>query len=321
MLHAELIAQPLQKHPLVLLSRVGDITAIREYLWVSPMDDEARFVRTSWVNVLTNLFKILIEGSIGLVFGSLALVADAANALGDLLISIAILTWGRLTYVGPDETHPHGHERVEPLVAFSVGLFLILVGLRLLYSALVTIINGVQGQFEIVLLGGLGAAIVIKSAQYVYTTRINQTLDSTSLRALSTDALIDIYVSLAAAVGVIGIALGLPVLDPVAAGLVSTLIVKEGIEITRENADYLTGAAPPKATCERIKASALSHSAVSGIHEFRAHYLGQDIEVEFHAVIDADTTSQESHTIETELKKTIGSIPDVKHVHVHLDPR
>lgn len=87
------------------------------------MDDEAAFVRISWLNVLGNLLKLVVEGSIGLTW-SLALIPDAANSLGDLLASLAILTWGRLTYVGPDENHPHGHERLEPLTAFLVGIVL-----------------------------------------------------------------------------------------------------------------------------------------------------------------------------------------------------
>lgn len=40
-------------------------------------DDRDAFVRVSWVNVLGNAAKVVVEGSVGLAFGSLALVADA----------------------------------------------------------------------------------------------------------------------------------------------------------------------------------------------------------------------------------------------------
>lgn len=284
------------------------------------MDDETTFVRTSWLNVFGNLLKLIVEGSIGLTFGSLALVADAANSLGDLLASLAILTWGRLTYVGPDENHPHGHERLEPLTAFLVGIVLIIVALRLLYDIVGTLLHGSEGTFALALIGGLGIAIAIKVVLYWYTTRINQRVDSTGLRALRADALTDIYASAAAVVGVVGVAVGLPILDPLAGGVVSLLILREGIEIIRENVVYLTGMAPPKATCERIRTTALSEPAIDAIRDFRAHYIGQDIEVELHATIAAESTFEEAHEIETNLTDEIQSIPDVRHVHIQLDP-
>lgn len=145
------------------------------------MDDEAAFVRASWLNVLGNLLKLVVEGSIGLLFGSLALVADAANSLGDLLASLGILTWGRLTYVGPDENHPHGHERLEPLTAFLVGVILIIVALRLLYGVVIALLHGPEGTFALALIGGLGIAIAIKTVVYWYTTRINRRVDSPGL--------------------------------------------------------------------------------------------------------------------------------------------
>lgn len=78
---------------------------------------EHAFVRASWVNVIGNLLKIAIEGSVGLAFGSFALVADAGNSLGDLLASVVVLVGGRFRFVDPDTTHPHGHEQIEPLAA------------------------------------------------------------------------------------------------------------------------------------------------------------------------------------------------------------
>lgn len=284
------------------------------------MDEETAFLRASWVNVLGNFLKLVVEGSIGLLFGSFALVADAANSLGDLLASLGILTWGRLSYVGPDENHPHGHERLEPLTAFLVGLVLIVLALRLLYGVALSVLHGPEGTFALALVGGLGIAIAIKTVAYWYTTRVNRRVDSTGLRALRADALTDIYASAAAVVGVLGFAIGTPILDPLAGGLVSFLILREGVEIVRENVAYLTGMAPPKATCEHIRTTVLSEPAVEAINDFRAHYIGQEIEVELHATIADDSTFEEAHEVETDLKDEIQTISEVRHVHVQLDP-
>jgi divalent metal cation (Fe/Co/Zn/Cd) transporter len=52
------------------------------------MPDRRRaFLKVSWVNVLLNALKIAVEGTLGLLTGSLALTADAAHSVADLLAS------------------------------------------------------------------------------------------------------------------------------------------------------------------------------------------------------------------------------------------
>ena len=64
----------------------------------------------------------------------------------------------------------------------------------------------------------------------------------------------------------------------------------------------------------------LSNPAIDTINDFRAHYIGQDIEVELHTTIAAGSTFEKAHEIETDLTDEIQTIPDVRHVHIQLDP-
>jgi len=83
--------------------------------------NRADFERASWVNVLGNAAKVVVEGGVGLAFGSLALLADAAHSVADLVASVVVLVWGTASFDEADETHPHGHGRIEPLAALFVG--------------------------------------------------------------------------------------------------------------------------------------------------------------------------------------------------------
>lgn len=283
-------------------------------------DDRTTFLRTAWVNVGGNVAKIAVEGAIGLTFGSLALIADAAHSVADLLASVIVLVWGRLAFEGPDEGHPHGHERVEPLTALFVGATLVLLALKLLWDSAMAIVEGPRVVYSPYLVAGLGFAIVSMLAVYWYTLRSNESLGSPALAALARDAKNDVYTSLAAVVGVFGAAVGHPVLDPIAGALVSTLVLREGIAIARENVDYLVGSAPPETELERIRSTIRSHEAVVGVHDLRCHYVGPIIEVEFHAEIDGDYTLYEAHDIETEIRNRVLALSEVGDVHVHLDP-
>jgi len=285
-------------------------------------DDRDAFVRVSWVNVIGNVGKVVVEGAVGLTFGSLALVADAAHSVADLVASIVVLVWGRASYDEADATHPHGHGRMEPLSALFVGGVIAFLGVGLLYESVREALRGpgVDTDAWAILLLGLVFAFVSMLAVYLYTVRVNRRVGSTALRALAKDCLNDIYTSVAAAVGVVGVALGQPTFDPVAGGLVSVIVVYQGVEIGRENIDYLVGGAPDEEKQEEIRETALAHPEVRGVHDFKAFYDGTDIEVEMHVEVDGDQTLREAHDVESDVVRRVRDVEGVGDVHVHLDP-
>ncbi|WP_265109707.1 cation diffusion facilitator family transporter [Halosolutus halophilus] len=278
------------------------------------------FARAAWVNVLGNVVKIVAEGAAGYVFGSVALLADAAHSLADLVASVVVLVWGRSAFDEPDDTHPHGHDRIEPLTALFVGAVIALLGLNLLYRSVEGLLYGTDIEFNTLLLAALGFAIVDMYLVYRYTVRINDRLQSTALAALATDCLNDIYTSVAAIVGVLGVLAGFPVLDPIAGALVSLLVVYQGVEIGSENVDYLIGAAPSAAKRTEITAALRDHPDVRGVHDLAVFYDGTVLEVEVHVEVEGDMPFRQAHDVESELVSRLRAIDDVGDAHVHLDP-
>ncbi|MFC6716300.1 cation diffusion facilitator family transporter [Natrialbaceae archaeon GCM10025810] len=289
------------------------------------MDDEWRrgrraFRRASWANVLGNVVKIAVEGAVGIAFGSVALLADAAHSLADLVASFVVLVWGGRSFDEPDETHPHGHERIEPLTALFVGAIIALLGLNLLYESVHGLVSGTDVRYSPLLLAALSFAILDMYLVYWYTVRVNATLDSIALTALAKDCLNDIYTSVAVVVGVVGVLLGQPLLDPLAGGFVSLLVVYQGYEIGRENVDYLVGAAPPAEKRREITRALRAHEEVEGVHDLTVFYHGPVLEVEVHVEVDGDMPFREAHDLETELAAELRGLEDVGDAHVHLDP-
>jgi cation diffusion facilitator family transporter len=283
-------------------------------------DDREGFVRASRVNVVSNAAKVIVEGGVGFAFGSLALVADAAHSVADLVASVVVLVWGRSSYDEADATHPHGHGRIEPLSALFVGAVVAFLGLTLLYESMVGVVGEPEVSYSPALLGALGFAVVSMYAVYRYTVRVNRRVNSPALRALARDCLNDIYTSIAATVGIVGLALGYPVLDPFAGGLVSVIVVYQGIEIGRENVGYLVGTAPDDDKQDEIRETALGHPEVRGVHDFKAFYDGTEIEVEMHVEVDGDQTLREAHEVESDVVRRVREVETVGDVHVHLDP-
>src|SRR6056297_2762438 len=283
-------------------------------------DSRVAFLKVSWANVLLNSLKTSVEGTLGLLTGSLALTADAAHSVADLLASGVVLFVGRSAHEDADNSHPHGHDRFEPLSALFVGGVLVLLGLKLLYDSGHSLLTGVAAEYSLWLVIGLLFALGDMYLCYWYTQYVNQKLQLPSLRALAADSLNDLYTTGAALLGVLAMAVGYPLFDPIAGGVVSLLVIYQGTEISRENVQYLADSAPPESEQEAIKAQIRDHPSVHGIHDFVAYYSGHVIEVEFHAEVDRDLTVVEAHDIESELRERVREVEPVSDVHVHLDP-
>ncbi|MXR52433.1 cation diffusion facilitator family transporter [Halovenus sp. WSH3] len=279
-----------------------------------------RFARAAWVNVLGNAAKILVEGAVGLLFGSVALVADAAHSIADLIASLVVLLWGGSRFDDPDIDHPHGHARIEPLTALFVGAVIVLLGANLLYESVLGLVESPTITFSPYMIAALLFAMADMYLVYWYTERTNADIGSTALDALAVDCLNDLYTSVAALVGVAGIAFGYPVLDAVAGGVVSLLVVYQGISIARENLTYLSGKAAPGHRREDVRRTLLDHDEVHGVHDLAVFWDGSVLEVEAHVEVDGDLTLRQAHDLETRLVTSAQTLDDVRDVHIHLDP-
>jgi cation diffusion facilitator family transporter len=282
--------------------------------------ERGRFARATWANVLGNTVKIVAEGVAGVVFGSAALLADAAHSVADLVASLVVLVWGDTRFDAPDDDHPHGHARIEPLTALFVGGVIVFLGLYLLYESLRALLVGPDVQFSLLLVGAIGLAIGDMYLVYWYTARMNREIGSPALRALAADCLNDLYTSVGALVGILGVGLGVQVLDPFAGALVSTLVVYQGVTIARENLAYLAGKAAPPQRRRTVRDALTAHDAVQGVHELAVFYDGPQLEVEAHVEVDGDLTLRAAHDLETELLDAVQQVEDVEDVHLHLDP-
>lgn len=284
------------------------------------MGAQSRFRRVAWVNVLGNAAKIGVEGSVGLLFGSVALLADAAHSLADLVASVIVLGWGDRGYEDPDVNHPHGHARFEPFTALGVGVAIILMGVILLYESAQGVIHGRELVFNYAMLLALGFAIMSMAAIYHYTSAVNAELQSTALRALAIDCRNDVLTSMAALIGIIGVFFGYGLFDPIAGGVVSLIVITQGVAIGRENVTLLLGSAPPEGKRAELRVLLLEHPEVAGVHDFVVFYEGTDIEVEAHVEVDGSMSLHRAHAIESELMRRLREQDGVGDVHVHLDP-
>ncbi|WP_276298979.1 cation diffusion facilitator family transporter [Halorussus lipolyticus] len=279
--------------------------------------------RVGAVVLAVNVLLVVAKGLVWWTTGSLAVGSEAVNSLADSAYSLVILAGLYLTTQPPDFSHPHGHERIEPFVSLFIALGVFAAGGAVLWRSVSSVLAGsvstapVSPSAVAVLVG----TAVVKFGLYRYCLRVAEETHSPALTATALDNRNDILTASAALVGVLGSTVGLPVLDPLAAGVVSVGILYTGYEIVQDNVDYLVGSAPPEELRVEIVQRALSHPDVEGAHDVIAHYVGPEIDVSLHIEVEGDRTLFEAHDIETEVMESIRELDEVDDVFVHVDPK
>ena len=93
-------------------------------------------VLASIVGICCNLVLFAVKLAIGLLAGSISVMADAFNNLSDAAGSIVGFVGVRMAEKPADADHPFGHGRIEYIAAFVVSIFVIQVGLELFKSSI-----------------------------------------------------------------------------------------------------------------------------------------------------------------------------------------
>jgi len=273
-----------------------------------------------WMGIVGN--AVLFTGKIlvGFSFNSIAIISDSFNSLTDIVASAIVFVSIRSSYEAPDEDHPFGHKRAQPLAGLIVAILTGIVGFEIIAQSVTRLFTGERIQKGILPIVVLACVLVIKLGMHVYARITASRTGSTALMASATDHRNDVLISAAVILGVGASNLGFAIFDPIAAILVGLWIIRAGFGIGRSNMKYLMGEAPPAALVEMIKARACAVPGVLNLHDVSAHYVGTAIEVAVHVDVDRRLSVVEAHDISEKVQEEIERVEEVSRAFVHIDP-
>ena len=82
-----------------------------------------------------NIGMSLLKLGVGLISGSLAVIADAMHSGTDALSSLTGLIANTLSDPRPDRDHPYGHHKYEAVGALGIAGFILFTALEILLSS------------------------------------------------------------------------------------------------------------------------------------------------------------------------------------------
>lgn len=278
---------------------------------------------TTLIGMLVNIGLMLAKGLAGWFGNSYALVADAIESATDLVTAAFVWLGLRTAAMEPDENHPYGHGKAEPLAAIVVSLALwgaaALIAVQSIEN--IRIPHEVPAPFTLVVLAGV---VIVKEVLFRRVARVGEEVESSAVKADAWHHRSDAITSLTAFIG-ISIALiggpGYESADDWAALVASAVIVFNAYHIFRPAFGEIMDEAPQGDWHAEVRAIAEGIKGVVGTEKCYVRKMGFEYFVDIHIRVPGEMTVKEGHDIAHEVKDAIrAAMPSVYDVLVHVEP-
>lgn len=290
---------------------------------ISPDTCEGRSYYGSLASVIGIITNILLAGVkifLGIITGSISIVADAINNAMDSISSVLSLVGFKLSSKPADKDHPFGHERYEYITGFVLAFIIVSVGIELGRSSINTLLSNTAINVNEITLVILGTTILLKLALSSIYKYLGTLISSDSLHACAIDSRNDVISTL----GVLFSA-GLFILtginiDGYVGIAISLFVLITGINMVKQTIDPLLGTIPDENFVNKIKDYLLSQPNTEGVHDFIVHNYGPNRKfASVHLEMNADINAIEAHDIIDNIEHEVMSKFGV-HIVVHHDP-
>ncbi len=280
-------------------------------------------VKTAYLSIAVNTLLAIIKALTGIFGNSYALIADAIESTSDIFSSVLVLFGLKYSSKPPDDNHPYGHGKVEPLITYAVVCFLIVSAALIAYHSIHNLFTPQQvpKPFTLVV---LGLIIVFKEGIYRFISKKSDETKSTSLKADAWHHRSDAITSLTAFIG-ISIAIfmgeGYEVADDWAALVASFIIIYSAYRIFRPALGEIMDEHLYDDLIDEIREISKSVDGVVDTEKCYVRKTGMKFFVDLHVVVDGKISVKEGHDIAHNLKnELLTKLPEIENSLIHIEP-
>jgi cation diffusion facilitator family transporter len=285
------------------------------------MPDKARQVsRIAAASVGVGIALTAMKLAVGLATGSLGILSEAAHSLLDLGAALITFFAVRAAARPADREHLYGHGKLENLSALAEALLLLATCVWIVYEA-VQRLTGKPHEIDasawafVVMGTSLVLDVVISRVLYAGARKHNsQALEADALHYSS-----DILSSGVVLAGLVGVRLGQPLLDPLAALGVALLVTIASVRLSRKAIDQLLDRAPAGLP-ERIEQRIRQKCLVDRVERVRVRPSGSTTFVDLIVSVRRGMTLEQSHELADCLDLEVKQVVPECDVLVHFHP-
>jgi len=278
-------------------------------------------LRSSVIGIGFNLVLALFKCGAGFVGHSFALIADGIESLSDVISSSVVYLGLRVAIRPPDEEHPYGYGKAEPVAAVIVSLALVVAAIVIGIES----IRQIQTPHPLpnpYTLWVLFSVIGIKILLSRYVSSVGKGIDSSAVRSDAWHHLSDAITSTFAFVG-ISIALWTrnAAADDWAALCAAPIIIFNACRQLRMPFEELLDIAPSPQMEQLVRSVASAMPGVIGLEKCNVRKMGFRYYVDLHVVVDGALTVRQGHNIAHDVEDSLlDKLPKIAEVLVHVEP-
>jgi len=280
-----------------------------------PREVRKTLVITLVLNWLVALFKLVFGYSIR----SACMVADGYHSLADGSSNIIGLFGIRLAARPKDQDHPYGHKKYETFAAVFIAFLLFIVCFYVLHDGVERFKVRTVPDINWVGFAVMGGTLIVNTVVMVYEYNKGRRIGSDILVSDSLHTRADIFTSLSVVAAFIGIKMGYPFLDAVAAVFIAVFIGYSALRILRSASAVLCDTAVLKSgDIERV---VMGVPGVKRCHRIRTRGRADDIYIDLHVLAKDHTPLVQAHDMSSQIEEKLSrSFPGVSDVVVHMEP-
>lgn len=268
-----------------------------------------------------NLVLVITKLAAGILAGSVAIIADALNNLGDIGSSVVTLLGFRVAGKPADPEHPFGHGRAEYMGGFVVALLICLMGFQLLETSFGRIGSPEPMAVTALTLAVLVFAMLVKLFMFGYNSLFAKTIGSAALRGTALDSLSDVAATGSVLVSALLYRFAGLQIDAYVGMGVAAFIIFTGIKTAMETGDLLLGQYTDPGILAEITERVTGFDArILGTHDLMVHTYGPGRRFAYLDLeLPSDLSPQEAHALIDACEREVGRAMGIT-LTIHMDP-
>ncbi|HFI0671331.1 TPA: cation diffusion facilitator family transporter [Streptococcus suis] len=260
-----------------------------------------------------------IKLAAGSMFHSDALTADAFNNISDIIGNIAVLVGLRMAQKPADTDHKFGHWKMEDLASLITSFIMFVVGFQVLYSTLIKIMSNQTVEIDMTgAIVGIFSALVMVGV-YLYNKSLAKKVHSKALEATAKDNLSDAVTSIGTSVAIFAAAFNFPIVDKIAAVIITFFILKTAYEIFMESFFTLSDGFDEE-LLHKYEEDILKLPKIVAVRSQRGRTYGANIYLDIVLEMNPDLSVYESHEITEQVEQLLTLKHGVFDVDIHVEP-
>jgi len=271
----------------------------------------------------TAALLVTIKMVIGVMSGSVAILASAIDSFLDLMVSLFNYFALHQSEKKADKKFNFGRGKLEAIAAVMEGTIISISAVFILYNAVMKLLQPREIAYMESSLIVMGISIFITTALVLFLVQIAKKTGNLVIRADALHYQTDLYTNgaILLALGVIHYT-GFQIIDPLLGIAITVYMIYSAFPIIKEGILMLMDIALEEDEISKINSYLDSVPDINGHHHLTTRRSGSDIFITVHVVFNVSISLFDAHQISDTIEEELQKLFEDERVHsiIHMDP-